>query len=78
MEDITMMPYILQVYQELGPNHKCYNDLQVALEQLFEMVMCILEQIRQTESSSGPYCHSGVLSAFVIIIHCRNDLVSPR
>lgn len=69
----------LQVYQELGPGHKYSDGLQVALQQLLEMLTGLLEHISQSESSGGPSCHPAVVSAFITIIYCRSDLLSsPR
>ena len=68
----------LQVYQELGPGHKYTDGLQVALHQLLEMLTGLLEQILQSESSGGASCHPAVVSAFITIIYCRTDLISPR
>ena len=68
----------LQVYQELGPGHKYSDSLQVALQQLLEMLTALLEQILQSEPSGGPSCHPAVVSAFITIIYCRTDLISPR
>ena len=70
--------FLLQVYQELGPHHKYSNSLQVALQQLLEMLTALLEQILQSEPSGGPSCHPAVVSAFITIIYCRTDLISPR